>query len=408
MKKKAVITGIGVISPLGKSKEEFWGKLFKGESAFHDIALFDTEGLKVKKAGEISDFEPKVILGEKGLMDVDRASLILMSAAKLALDDAGLEITQENTHSTGVSIGTTFGSLYSMSRFDRESLTEGPRYVNPSIFPSMVGSSPASRLGIRYNIKGFNTTVSTGMCAGLDALDYSRDFIELDRADTIISGGLGDLNIQTFLGFYKLGYLAGLKNGSVEEMCPFDKRRSGIILSEGAVIFIVQDKYLAKKQDRKTYGEILGTGSCFDPGKFYKYSPRGEGMKRAMELALEDAGIKICDIDCIFANANSTKDADLIESKAIKEVFGENVPVTAVKSIVGETFSASGTMSVLAALGAFEKQSIPAIANYREKDEDCDLDYVVGESRKKSISKVMINSFDPNGASSCMIVGKPV
>ena len=410
MGKRIVITGIGIVSPIGIGKEEFWKKLFAGQTGFREITLFDTKDLKVKTAGEITDFKPKAILGEKGLMDLDRATLLLLSATKLALEDGGLQIDESNTYRTGVSVGTTFGSLHSISKFDRESLTEGPRYVNPMVFPSTVANSPASRISIKFRIKGFNTTISTGMSAALDAIDYANDFISLDKADTVVVGSVEDLAMQTFLGFYKLNYLSGLKGISSDPICcPFDNRRNGIIFSEGATILILQDSEFAKKNNAHIYGEILGIGSCFDPAKFYKYNPKGEGMKMAMTKALEAANLSPKDIDCIFANANSTKDADVIETKAIKSVFGEyayKIPVTAVKSMLGESYSVSGGFATIAALGSLGKGIIPPTLNYKEKDTDCDLDYVPNKSRKKELSNVMINSFGPNGVNTSLIIGK--
>ncbi len=165
---------------------------------------------------------------------------MLSSAAKLAIDDAHLQINDENTNSIGVSIGTTFGSLHSISQFDREGLIEGPKYVNPSHFPNTVINSPASQVSIRFKIKGFNTTISTGFCAGLDAVIYASDFIRLNRADVVLAGGVEELCEETFLGFHNLGYLSGL-NGSEPICCPFDARRNGIILSEGTAVLVLED-----------------------------------------------------------------------------------------------------------------------------------------------------------------------
>ena len=410
MGKRVVISGVGIVSPIGIGKEEFWKNLFAGQSGFREITLFDTKDLKVKIAGEITDFKPKVILGEKGLLDLDRATLLLLSATKLALEDAGLKMDESNTYRTGVSVGTTFGSLHSISKFDRESLTEGPRYVNPVVFPSTVANSPASRISIKFQIKGFNATISTGMSAALDAIDYARDFIYLDKADTVVAGSVEDLAMQTFLGFYKLNYLSGLKGSSNNPVCcPFDNRRNGIIFSEGATALVLQDSEFARKNNTHIYGEILGIGSCFDPAKFYKYNPKGEGMKQAMKQALKDAHLSPRNIDCIFANANSTKDADRIETQAIKKIFARHackIPVTAVKSMLGESFSVSGGFAIIAALGALNEGIIPPTINYEEKDKDCDLDYVPNKSRKKKLSYIMINSFGPNGVNTSLIIGK--
>jgi 3-oxoacyl-[acyl-carrier-protein] synthase II len=246
------------------------------------------------------------------------------------------------------------------------------------------------------------------MCAALDALAYAKDFITIGRFPKVIVGAVEDLAVQTFLGFYKLKYLSGL-NGNTPISCPFDKRRNGIIFSEGSIVFILEDLASARKRKAKMYAQVLGVGSSFDPLKFYNYNPEGTGMIEAMQLALKDVKIKPQDIDCIFANANSTKDADLIETKAIKEVFGtyvHKIPITAIKSILGESYSASGGFSIVAALAALQKGEIPPTMNYKEKDPGCDLDYVVN-NRKKKLERVMLNTFGPNGANTTLILGLP-
>lgn len=410
-KKRVFITGIGVLSPFGISKEQFWQNLFKGNSAFVPITLFDTRDLKVNIGGEITNFNPKEILGDKGLMDLDRSTLLFLCAAKLALTDGHLEVSQTSIDRDriGVIVGTTFGNLHSLSKFDRQALTDGPRYVNPSIFPSTVGNSAGGRAGIRFQIRGFSATVATGMCASLGAISYSRDAIELDKVDAVLIGCMEDLTFQIFMGFYKLKYMAGVKREFDKPICcPFDKRRNGVILSEGAVAFILKESGCLEGTE-EVYGEVVGMGEGFDYNKYYKYSYKAEGMKLAMRRALEDANLSIRDIDCIFANANSTKEGDYIETKAIKEVFGRyayQIPVTAVKSMIGESISVSGGFQLAAALGALNKGLIPPTINYEEKDDDCDLDYVPNKAREKDLSYIMVNTFSTAGANTSLIVGK--
>ena len=408
-KKRILITGLGIVSAIGTGKEEFWHNLFAGRSGMRPITIFDTSNIKVKSGCQVHNFDPHKILNEKRLIDMDRATLLLLSATQLCLDNGEFRIDEFNTHSTGVVVGTTFGSLHSVSKYNRESLSEGPRFANPSIFPSTVGNSAASRVSIRFKIKGFCTTIATGMSAGLDALDYARDFISLDKAQTVIVGAVEDLSMQMFLGFYKLKYLSGFRGHSQPLSCPFDKRRDGIVLGEGATVFVLQDEKTALESDAFIYGEILGIGSSFDPARYYKYNPQGEGMKKAMTAALEDASLKPQDIDCIFANANSTTDADEIEARAIKKVFGDHaahVPVTSVKSMVGETFSNSGSVSLAAALGTLNKGLIPPTINYLQKDDECDLDCVVMNAKEKNVSRVMVNAFGPNGMNTSLIIGR--
>jgi len=409
MGKRVVITGIGIVSPIGIGKKEFWQNLFAGQSGFRKITLFGTNDLKVKTAGEIADFNAKNILGKKGLVDLDRATTLLLSATKFALEDANFEINEKNACKTGMSVGTTFGSLNSVFEFDKASLIEGPKFVNPSRFPNTVINSPASRAAIRFGIKGFSTTISTGFCAAIDAFDYAIHSMNFNRADKIIVAAVEEMCIQTFLGFYKLGYLSGLNNDMGPRSCPFDKRRDGIIFSEASTAVIVEDLTSALERKANIYGEVLAIASNFSPYRLHKYDPRGTGITEIMKRALEKANLRPQDIDCIFANANSTCDADLLETKCIKEAFGDfanKIPITAIKSAVGETFSASGGVAVVAALGSMKHGIIPPTLNYREKDSCCDLDYVPDKARKQKLNRVMINSFGPNGANTVLVLGK--
>jgi 3-oxoacyl-[acyl-carrier-protein] synthase II len=407
--KRIVITGTGVVAPNGIGKEAYWEALRNGKSGFKTISLFDTSDLLVHVAGEITDLNPKEILGQPVSKDLGRATVLLLCAVKMALSDAKVEITDTNAADIGISIGTTFGSIHYISEFDKEALREGPRYANPSLFPNSVANAPASHIAIKFKIKGFNTTLSTGMCAGADALAYACNHMNLYNTKAIIVGGVEDLCIQTFLGFYKLGYLSGLKNKFWPTSSPFDKRRDGVIFSEGSAAFMLEERSEAHKRHAPILGEILGFGSSFDPTRRYKYSSQGKGMIESMKAALDDAHLKPHDIDCVFANANSTKHADEIETTAIKAVFthqAHKIPVTAIKSMVGESYSASGAFALAAAIEAIKNQCIPPTINLKEKDPHCDLDYVPNVARDHKISRAMINCFGPNGQNTCIIVGK--
>lgn len=408
-KKRIVITGIGIISPIGIGKDRYWEGLQAGKLGFKPITLFSTSDLKVKFGGEITEFDAKNFLGQRISKNLDRATRLLSSATKLALDDSSLQIDDKNAKEIGIVAGSTFGSVQSIMDFDKKALTDGPLSVNPSHFSNTVINSPASQAAIRFGIKGFNATISTGMCASLDALDYGVDFIGLNRAKMVIVGSVEEMCLQTFLGFYKLKYLSG-SNGQPEvHSCPFDKRRNGIVFSEGSAVLILEDIETAQMRKTPIYAEVLGIGSCFDPYSIRKYNPKGIGMKQAMRMALDEASLKPQDIDCIFANANSTEDADLIETEAIKEVFGEyanKIPVTAIKSMVGETFSASGSLAVIAALGSFNQNFIPPTTDYQKKDQKCDLDYVPNKIRRQKVDKVMINSFSPTGHNTVLIMAR--
>jgi 3-oxoacyl-[acyl-carrier-protein] synthase II len=382
--------------------------LREGRTGFREITLFDTSPFTVKVAGEISGFDPETYLGKKGLRELDRSTRLICSAAKLALDDAHLMIDESNADAIGVSLGSTFGSLHSISQFDRVGLTEGPRYVNPSHFPNTVINSPASRVSIRFQIKGFNTTISTGFCAALDAVSYACDFITMQRASVVLAGGVEELCEETFLSFHELSYLSGT-DGSTPVSRPFDARRNGIILSEGAAVVVLEDPDYASLRGAEVLAVVKGLGSSFAAIGDRDSSHEGRGLRNAITLALRDAALSPGDIDYISASANSTRGLDRMETNVIKEVFGRHafkVPVSSIKSMVGESFSASGSLAMASAVGAINKGFTPPTVNYQERDPECDLDYVPGASRQNDINNVLVLASDPHGNSSAIVLGK--
>jgi 3-oxoacyl-[acyl-carrier-protein] synthase II len=406
--RNVVITGIGVLSPIGIGREQYWEGLSTGRTGFSTISLFDTSGFDVSIAGEIRNFDPVNLLGKKGLRELDRSTRLISSAAKLAIEDSRFEISEHNTQSVGVSVGTTFGSLHSISQFDRTGLIEGPRYVNPSHFPNTVINSPASRISIRFKIKGFNATISTGFCAGIDAISYACDFIRLNRADMVLAGGVEELCEETFSGFYKLGCLSG-RNGSDTICRPFDARRNGTVLSEGAALLVLESEEHALTRGADILARISGYGNSFDPEARMDFGHEGKGLRNAVGIALKAASLSPEDIDYVSSCANSTRGLDRMETAVFKDSLGEHafrIPISSIKSMIGETFSASGALSCAAAACTLRNGIIPPTVNYAERDPDCDLDYVPNEPRKKNVSNVLVVSSDPYGNNSAIILSK--
>ncbi|MGB4521328.1 MAG: beta-ketoacyl synthase N-terminal-like domain-containing protein, partial [Candidatus Omnitrophota bacterium] len=276
----------------------------------------------------------------------------------------------------------------------------------PALFPNTVINSPASQAAIRFNIKGFNTTISTGFSASLDAVKYAVDFLMLGRVKVVLAAGVEELCVQVFLGFLKTGFLAGLSKGKPEISCPFDKRRNGIILGEGSGVLVLEGLEHALARKAKIYAEITGFGQGFDSYRINKYNPSGYGIKKAMGAALEDANLGENDIDYISSAANSTQAADRIESSAIKDIFGHQVAVSSIKSMIGECFSATGILQLISAIGAIDKQMIHPTINYQEKDFDCDLNYVINKAIKQKIDNVLINAFGPSGCNASLIISR--
>jgi 3-oxoacyl-[acyl-carrier-protein] synthase II len=409
MSRRIVITGVGILVSNGKGKEEFYRSLKEGKVGYGPITLFETGQFFVNMAGEVRDFDAKQYFGPKGLRLLDRSTRLLVAASKLAISDSAFKITGRNTRNAGVSVGTTLGSLKSIAEFEEVALREGPRYVNPGLFPNTVMNSPASQVSIWNNIKGFNTTISTGFTSSLDAMSYAADFIQMGRAKIIYAGSVEELSIHTFYGFHALKFLSGSRDGEAFINCPFDRRRNGITFGEGACLLAMEELDYARRRKAPIQAEVLGFGYSFDPYRINKYNPRGTGLKESIRNALEDAEVETKDIDYICANANSTPAADRIETEAIKDVFGKRayeIPVSSIKSMTGECYSASGAFAAAACVGALNENFIPPTVNYQEADPDCDLDYVPNKSRPARLNKVLIITFGPNGSNSCMVLGR--
>ncbi len=411
MDRRIVITGLGVLASTGIGKREFWDGLKEGRSGMKPITLFDISTCRTKLGGEISDFKAENILGQKGLRNLDRTTKLTLCAAQLALDDAGIKypLTETETDEFGVSLGSTMGSVWSISEFDKEALRNGPRSVNPALFPNTVMNSPASHINIRFNIQGFSSTISTGFCSSIDAIYYAMNMLELYDYRVVLSGGVEEMCEQTYKGFHKIGHLAGSREGKEEVDCPYDKRRNGIMFGEGASIVVLEELEHARKRNAKIYAEILGYGTCFDPKSRNIYSPKAEGATEAIKNCLDDAKVSTEDIGYISASGNSTLDCDYMETNAVKNVFGERakkIPMSSVKSMIGESFSASGALNLAASLGIFEEEFIPPTINYVQPDKRCDLDYVPNKAQKNRVKNILIDSFSPTGSNSTLTIGK--
>lgn len=411
MNKRIVITGIGVLASTGIGKDAFWQGLQEGKSGIKPITLFDTSTLHTKLAGEISDFDPKDILGTKGLRNLDRTTLLVMCASKFALDDARLSfpVEESDTDYFGVALGSTLGSVWSISEFDKTTLREGPRAVNPALFPNTVINSPASHISIKFNVKGFNSTISTGFCSSIDAIYYAMNMIELYDYHTVLAGGVEELCEQTYKGFNKLGVLSGTRKGHDEINCPFDIRRNGFMFGEGAGIFILEELERAKKRNANIYAEILGYGTCFDPKSHNICNPKAEGAIEAIKSCLEDANLIPEEIDYIIASANSTLDCDVMETRAIKQIFkdkAKDLPISSAKSMFGESFSASGALNLASSIAAIDQNFLVPTISYEKPDKRCDLNCVPNIKVDRSINKVLVDSFSPIGNNSVLAIGR--
>jgi 3-oxoacyl-[acyl-carrier-protein] synthase II len=408
MGRKVVITGIGVLSPIAIGRAAYWDALQAGVTGFRPVTLFDVSHFQVRTAGEITDFDPLPLLGKKGLRDLDRSTRLVSAAARLAIDDSGLVISEESCRSLGVSIGTTFGSLHSIAQFDRSGLIEGPRFVNPSHFPNTVINSPASQVSIRFGIKGFNTTISTGFCASLDALSYAADFIRLGRAECVLAGGVEELCEETFHAFHALGYLSG-STGAQAACRPFDARHDGFVLAEGTAVIVLEEESHALRRGADILATVLGAGNAFDPTADGTFRHGGRGLREAIARALSDAGIGPEAIGYVCASANGVPGLDQMETRALKEALNGHalrIPVSSIKSMVGETFSASGSLAVSAAVGAIRNGFVPSTVDCLAPDPASGLDVVCGGARRMQVDTVLGTAADPYGQNSALLIGR--
>jgi 3-oxoacyl-[acyl-carrier-protein] synthase II len=409
MDARLVITGISILSPIGVNKDEFWSNLMNGVSGIKDITLFDVSKYRSKKAGEISNFDAKVFLGKKGIRHIDRTSLLASSAAKLVMEDAKITHETYTEEDLGIVIGSTYGSIDSISTFDLEALKEGPNYVNPMAFPNTVLNAPASRASIFCKATGLNSTISTGVTSGLDAVIYASDFLRLGRVKAVLAGGVHGLTPDIFWGAYRSGILSGCNDNTVEISMPYDKRRNGFVIGEAAALLVIERLEDALKRKARIYAEIKGYGNTFNPKKISHDNLDTEEGVRCISLAMKNAELNIDDISYISACANSSITGDRMETQVIKDYFGDyakKVPISAIKSMTGECLDASGAMQCITSIMAINNGVIPPTINYQERDDECDLDYVSNKSRKLEVKNVLINDFSDTGNISSLIISK--
>jgi 3-oxoacyl-[acyl-carrier-protein] synthase II len=392
-KRRVVITGIGVVSPMGIGAEAFWDGLSRGVSGIDDISRFDTMSFRSKRAAIVQDFECGKMLGRKECWSGSRSVSFALAAAKSALDHAGIEITSENQSSIGVSLGTTLACLNLMAKLDQQALREGPRTTDPALFPDTGVSAPACRISIMFGMRAFNVTLSNGATSGLDAIHYGVDAVRKGYAHTVLAGGMEEICKESFIGVYAQGLLSPGEIGE-EEMCrPFDRRRSGTILGEGCAIVVLEDLEHARARGAHIWAEVIGYGTAFDPTASLS-DGGGEAGCRAMRLALKDSAVMPDQVDLVFSNANSGRIGDIAESDALRCVFGQssNLFVTATKSMLGESYSASGALQIAACAMAMEHGIIPPTINCEEPDPKCQVRQLVREPHETSIRIALANS----------------
>jgi len=403
MKKKAVITGIGVVSPLGIGHQYFWNNLVSGNSAIAPMECLDLSKYECKNGAEVKGLNPEEFLGRKGLRYLNNGTKFLGSSAKMAVDDANLEIDEELSNHTGILIGSSLGNFSQTTDYFHDIIREGPSEVSPMKSYDVALNSSINYVSVFFKMKSFARTISSGFTSGTDAIGNAVKLIQNGKAKVIIAGGVEQISLDLYMIFYMQKMLAGN-----EISMPFDKSRDGFIMSEGSYVFVMEDAEHALSRGARIYGEISGYGSLFSGNRNSDIENRIEKAGNTMKSCIEDAGITTDDIDLINANGNSGKLSDLIEARAIKELFGEKgeeIPVHTIKSTLGESYGASGAAQTASALLSISNDLVPPTINCDKKDPECNLN-IVNEKLEKEVNTVLINSFDLSGNNSCLVVKK--
>jgi 3-oxoacyl-[acyl-carrier-protein] synthase II len=391
----SVVTGIGLILPTGTGKEPAWEALCAGRDGASDPSTFDPSSLGPVKVAEVKDVSQ--LRGRKSVWAVSRGMIMGFAAAKLALEDAAITVTSDNRNQIGVVYGSTLTGLSPLARFDQEALRSGPRIADPLVFPSTGSNAPACQASIVLGLDAFNATLSNGETASLDAIQYGMQFITLGRATTVLAGGVEDLCFERFFTWRTHQLLA---DGTA---MPFDSRRTGILLGEGSAVLVLENREQAEKRGARIYAEIAGYGACLSP------APDGtsevKAAVQAMEQALEQASMTSSQVSAIFVGANGSRKGDSVEALALSKAFhGELPPVTAVKSMIGDSYSASGAIQTAAGALALHHQTIPGTIHYAQPDPSCPIHTIVSSTLSIGISSVMINTFGSTGNCASLIL----
>ncbi len=347
---RIVVTGIGVVAPNGIGKEEFWENCLSGTSGIKPITLFDTSAYRCHLAGEISNFQPEKYLGSKGLRNLDRTTLLVLVAAKLAIEDAKLNIPEEDAHSIGVVLGSTMGSIHSISSFDIESLREGPRFVNPAVFPNTVINSPASRIAIRFGVKGLNSTIGTGFTASLDALEYAANMLLSGRLNAVLVGGVEELCIETYSGFHELNLLNESNGTNDNESLHPTKPRVRFLIGEGSGIFLLEAENKAKKRKAVIQGYLEATKSTFMAPPASRFHVCKEEELDAFLSDIDGNRSCLKNISFVsFWTGNVSNEGRV--DKVLKKLLRKKFLKISIKDLIGECFSATGILQLIAGIG---------------------------------------------------------
>ncbi len=407
---RIVITGMGVMSPLGHTAEESWQSLLHGRSGIGRITQFDTSGLPVHIAGEVKDFSPKAHMDFKLARRISRASQLAIAAARMALADAGLPEPVPNPERVGVLIGTGVGGFEVGDREVTILRSKGFARVSPFAMTGFLPNMPSHHVSHLAGTLGPISTVVAACATGNQAIGEAMEYIRGGRADMVIAGGVeGLIHEAAVAGFAAMRALSMRNDAPERASRPFDKDRDGFVLSEGAAVLIIERLDQALGRGARVYAELLGQSSSSDAFHVAAPDPNAAGAQRAMRWAMQDAGVQLEDVDYINAHGTATPVNDAMETMAIKRLFGEQayeIPVSSSKSVLGHAMGGTGAIEAVFCAYALQQGLIPPTWNYETPDPECDLDYVPNAPRQQEIHTVLSNSFGLGGQNACLVLGK--
>ncbi|NIS74834.1 MAG: beta-ketoacyl-ACP synthase II [Deltaproteobacteria bacterium] len=408
--RRVVVTGLGIVSPLGTGIERNWEAALNGTSGIGKVTRFDASDFPTKIAGEVKGFNPEDYVDRKDVKKMDRFIHFAIAGAKEAMTDANLQIKEDIAERTGVIMGAGLGGLESIERYHEALLEGGVRKISPFFIPMLIVNLAPGQISMIYGAKGPNLSITTACAASTHAIGEAYQAIRADEADVIIAGGSEATITPLGLGgFCAMRALSTRNDDPAKASRPFDSERDGFVMGEGSAILILEELEFARKRGAKIYAEVCGYAATADAHHITAPAPAGEGAARCMDLALKSGGIQPEEVDYINAHGTSTKYNDLFETMAIKTVFGDHaykLAVSSTKSMMGHLLGAAGAAEAFFTVLAIKNGMIPPTINYETSDPDCDLDYVPNESRKREIKVALSNSFGFGGTNGVVIFKK--
>lgn len=407
--KRVVITGLGIISPVGNDVLSFWQALKEGKSGIGKTTSFDATKFDSRISGEVKGFDPASFgMSHKDIRRMDKFTQYAVAASRQAITHSGLDLEVEDRERIGVLIGSGIGSLHTIEEQHKIMLEKGPSRMSPFLIPMLIVNEASGQVGITFRLKGPNSCVATACASGSHAIGDAFRIIERGDADIMISGGTESCVVSTGVGGFCALKALSTRNDEPERASrPFDRDRDGFVIAEGCGLVVLEELEHAKKRNAHIIAEITGYGMTCDAYHMTAPDPEGDGAMRAMKLALKDAHINPEDVNYINAHGTSTKLNDKIETLAIKRAFGDyakKVMVSSTKSMTGHLLGAAGGVEFVVCCLAIQDNIIPPTVNYENPDPDCDLDYVPNTARKTHVNICMSNSLGFGGHNATLLV----